>query len=191
MEDVGDDLQQRARHARDPEVIPRAEQQSTIETIHVDTFKNQFTMKKNILGLLLVLFSIQLTFAQTTPEQQEIIELSKAKWQWMADKEADKLAELFDDKSVFVHMGGAWGKEQEINIIRGGGIWYKKADVHEVSVEIIDNTAILLNRITLVAEVGGNEVVNPFMVTEVYVKKDGVWKMGSLSFTRLMTPGGN
>ena len=108
----------------------------------------------------------------------------------MADKEADKLAELFDDKSVFVHMGGAWGKEREVNIIRSGGIWYKKADIHEVSVEIIDNTAILLNRITLVAEVGGNEVVNPFMVTEVYVKKDGVWKMGSLSFTKLNTPGG-
>ena len=108
----------------------------------------------------------------------------------MADKEADKLAELFDDKSVFVHMGGAWGKEREVNIIRSGGIWYKKADIHEVSVEIIDNTAILLNRITLVAEVGGNEVVNPFMVTEVYIKKDGVWKMGSLSFTKLNTPGG-
>lgn len=147
-------------------------------------------MKKTLCTLLLLFFA-QITFAQTTPEQQEIIELSKSKWQWMADKEADKLAELFDDKSVFVHMGGAWGKEQEVNIIRSGGIWYKKADVHEVTVEIIDNTAILLNRITLVAEVGGNEVVNPFMVTEVYIKKDGAWKMGSLSFTRLMTPGGN
>ena len=147
-------------------------------------------MKKTLYSLLLLFFGIQATFAQNTPKQQEIIELSKTKWQWMADKEADKLAELFDDKSVFVHMGGAWGKEREVNIIRSGGIWYKKADIHEVSVEIIDNTAILLNRITLVAEVGGNEVVNPFMVTEVYVKKDGVWKMGSLSFTKLNTPGG-
>ena len=121
--------------------------------------------------------------------EQEIIDLSKEKWQWMSDKEADKLAELFDDKSVFVHMGGAWGKEREVNIIRSGGIHYKKADIHEVSVEIIDNTAILLNRITLLAVVGGNEVTNPFMVTEVYIKKDGAWKLGSLSFTKLMTPG--
>lgn len=147
-------------------------------------------MKTTILGLLLFLFGMQSTYAQNTPAQQEIIELSKTKWQWMADKDADKLADLFDDKSVFVHMGGAWGKEREVNIIRSGGIWYKKADIHEVSVEIIDNTAILLNRITLVAEVGGNEVVNPFMVTEVYIKKDGLWKMGSLSFTKLNTPGG-
>src|SRR5690606_37069615 len=147
-------------------------------------------MKKTILGLFLLFFAAQFTYAQDDTTKQEIMELSKTKWQWMADKEADKLAELFDDKSVFVHMGGAWGKEQEVNIIRGGGIWYKKADIHEVSVQIIDNTAILLNRITLIAEVGGNEVTNPFEVTEVYIKKADGWKLGSLSFTKLMTPGG-
>lgn len=125
-----------------------------------------------------------------TAAEQEIVNLSKEKWQWMADKNADKLADLFHEKSMFVHMGGSWGKEQEVNIIKSGGIWYKKADIHDVSVNIIDNTAILLNRITLLAVVGGNEVTNPFMVTEVYIKLDGNWKLGSLSFTKLMTPGG-
>ena len=145
-------------------------------------------MKKTILAFFLLFSAVQISFGQEATKQ-EIIELSKTKWQWMADKDADKLAELFDDKSVFVHMGGAWGKEQEVNIIRSGGIWYKKADIHEVSVEIIDNTAILLNRITLIAEVGGNEVTNPFEVTEVYIKKAEGWKLGSLSFTKLMGPG--
>lgn len=40
----------------------------------------------------------------------------------------------------------------------------------------------------LVAVVGGNEVVNPFNVIEVYVKVDGAWKLAALSFTRLLTP---
>ena len=40
-------------------------------------------------------------------------------------------------------------------------------------------------RIRLVAVVGGNEVTNPFVVTEVYVQQGGTWKLGSLSFTRL------
>ena len=106
----------------------------------------------------------------------------------MSDKNVDKLDSLFHEKSMFVHMGGAWGKEPEINIIKSGGIWYKKADIHEVSVKIIDNTAILLNKITLLAVVGGNEVTNPFEVTEVYINQDGNWKLGSLSFTRLLTP---
>ncbi len=85
-------------------------------------------------------------------------------------------------------MGGAWGKERELEIIKTGGIHYKQADIHEVSLNIIGATAILLNRITLLAVVGGNEVTNPFMVTEVYVQQDNRWKLASLSFTRLLTP---
>jgi hypothetical protein len=146
-------------------------------------------MKATILGLFIIILSVQSSFAQNTAADQEIINLSKDKWQWMSDKNVDALTKLFHEKAVFVHMGGAWGTEQELNIIKGGGIWYKKADIHEASVKFIENTAILLNRITLLAVVGGNEVTNPFMVTEVYVKEKGLWKLGSLSFTKLMTPG--
>ncbi len=120
--------------------------------------------------------------------EQEVIALSKDKWDWMSARNAEALDALFHEKSVFVHMGGAWGKEREIEIIKSGGIHYKQADIHEVSVNIIDNTAILLNRIILLAVVGGNEVTNPFMVTEVYVQQEGSWKLASLSFTRLLTP---
>ncbi|MGJ1242614.1 nuclear transport factor 2 family protein [Sphingobacterium sp. G1-14] len=145
-------------------------------------------MKKLLLGLCLALSGIQISFAQS-PDDQEIIKLSKDKWQWMANKNVGTLDSLFHENSMFVHMGGSWGKQRELNVIKSGGIWYKKADIHEVSVNIIDNTAILLNRIDLLAIVGGNEVTNPFMVTEVYVKQNGTWKLGSLSFTKLLTPG--
>jgi hypothetical protein len=141
--------------------------------------------------VLSVIISMQSAFAQNSTADQELIKLSKDKWQWMADKNTVPLDTLFHEKSMFIHMGGSWGKERELNIIKSGGIWYKKADIHEVSVNIIDNTAILLNRIDLLAVVGGNEVTNPFMVTEVYVKQNGRWKLGSLSFSRLMTPGNN
>ena len=146
-------------------------------------------MKTKIYALLILLMSVQVSFAQKSDAEQEIIKLSKDKWQWMADKNVDALDKLFHEKSMFVHMGGSWGKEQEINVIKSGGIWYKKADIHEVSVKIIDNSAILLNRIDLLAVVGGNEVTNPFMVTEVYVKQNDSWKLADLSFTRLLTPG--
>jgi hypothetical protein len=85
-------------------------------------------------------------------------------------------------------MGGTWGKAQELNIIKSGGIHYKQAEIQEVSVRIIGPTAILLNRIRLTAVVGGNEVINPFQVTEVYVQQDGAWKLAALAFTRLTTP---
>jgi hypothetical protein len=123
--------------------------------------------------------------------EQEVIDLSKEKWRWMAERNVETLGRLFHEKSVFVHMGGSWGKEREMEIIRSGGIHYKHADVHEVSVNIIGATAVLLNRITLLAVVGGNEVTNPFMVTEVYVQQEDSWKLASLSFTKLLTPGQN
>jgi hypothetical protein len=106
----------------------------------------------------------------------------------MSERDEEALDALFHEKAVFVHMGGSWGKEQELEIIKSGGIHYKQADIHEVSVNIIGATAILLNRITLLAVVGGNEVTNPFVVTEVYLQQEGNWKLASLSFTRLLTP---
>ena len=158
-------------------------------------------MKAKILGLFLLVMSVQSSYAQqhpptesiqtstnNTPEQQEVINLSKQKWQWMADKNVDSLNVLFDDKAMFIHMGGSWGKIQELATIKSGGIWYKKAQVYEVIVNMFGNTAILLNDIDLVAEVGGNTVTNPFMVTEVYIKENGKWKMGSLTFSHLLKP---
>ena len=147
-------------------------------------------MRKSIFSLLLIfIIASPQSYAQESVVEQEIITLSKDKWQWMSDKNVDKLTNLFHENAQFVHMGGSWGTERELAIIESGGIWYKRADIHEVSVNIIGNTAILLNRIDLLAEVGGNEVTNPFEVTEVYINQNGSWKLGSLSFTRLMTRG--
>ena len=149
----------------------------------------------SILGLGLCLCNGQVVLAQTknastsagttASAEQEILNLSKDKWQWMSDKNVEKLNTLFNEKSVFVHMGGSWGKSRELDVIKSGNIWYKKATVHSASVNFIGNTAILLNDIDLIAVVGGNEVVNPFMVTEVYVNENGKWTMGSLSFSKL------
>ncbi len=152
----------------------------------------------SIFGLCFLVMGVHVAFARSgkasapavslTEAEQEVISLSKEKWTWMSERKADSLAALFHEKAVFVHMGGTMSRDQELNVIRTGGIHYKKADIHEVSVNIIGSTAILLNRITLLAVVGGNEVTNPFVVTEVYVKLSGTWKLASLSFTRLLTP---
>ncbi len=123
-----------------------------------------------------------------TQAEQEIINLSKDKWLWMSERKVDALDALFHEDAFFVHMGATMSKSQELGVIKSGGIQYKQADIQEVSVRIIGSTAILLNRIRLVAVVGGNEVVNPFVVTEVYVRLGGAWRLASLSFTRLTTP---
>ena len=140
-------------------------------------------MKTSIAGLLLLIINAQVSFAQTDAVEQEIADLSKTKWQWMADKNVDDLATLFHDQSRFVHMSGTWGKDREVEIIRSGSIHYKQADVHEFVVEVFGDTAILWNRITLLAEVRGNEVSNEFTVTEIYKKVDDDWKLLDLTFS--------
>lgn len=125
---------------------------------------------------------------QNNAAEQEIIRLSKEKWDWMAERKVEQLNTLFHEKAFFVHMGGSWGKTQELEIIKSGDIHYKKANIHDVSVNIIGTTAILLNRITLLAVVGGNEVTNPFMVSEVYVDQSGDWQLTLLAFSKLLTP---
>lgn len=149
-------------------------------------------MKTFIIGLFLIFLGTIVSFAQQnikySLEQEKIINLSKQKWQWMAEKNVDSLEKLFDDKSMFIHMGGTWGKSEELTTIKNGNIWYKKAEIYNVTINIFGNTAILLNDIDLIAVVGGNEVINPFMVTEVYIKTKGKWKMASLTFSRLVRP---
>jgi quercetin dioxygenase-like cupin family protein len=121
-------------------------------------------------------------------KEKEILQLSKNKWRLMAERKVDSLAMLFNDKSVFVHMGGNMTKEQELDVIQSGRIQYKQTEIQETSVQFVSNTAIVLNKIRLTAIVGGNEVINPFTVTEVYIFEHEKWSLVSLSFTRLLAP---
>lgn len=142
-------------------------------------------MRTLLIGLFLIAICSP-SFAQDGTMEEEITALSKQKWQWMADKDVDKLANLFHDQSKFVHMSGSWKKARELEIIESGSIWYKNADVHDVAVEVFgDDTAVLWNRITLVAQVRGNDVSNEFTVTEFYKKEGDHWKLLDLTFSKV------
>ena len=155
-------------------------------------------MKTTILGLCLLVVSAREAFpsqretalpsASTTKEEQEILNLSKDKWRWMTERNVESLAALLHEQAVFVHMGATLDKSQELDVIKSGRIVYKNVEIQDASVRLIGTTAILLNKIRLVAVVGGDEVTNPFVVTEVYVEQGGTRKLAQLSFTRLLTP---
>ena len=74
-------------------------------------------MKKFLVSMVAIIATACSTcFAQNaisqstpkTPAEQEMINLSRNKWQWMAEKNADKLAELFHDEAQFVHRHVMW-----------------------------------------------------------------------------------
>ena len=119
--------------------------------------------------------------------EADVIALSRQKWEWMSQRQIEPLQDLFHEAAVFVHMGATMTKDQEIEVIRSGQIHYRDIEIQETSVRFIGDTAILLNRLQLTAVVGGNEVTNPFVVTEVYVRDGEDWTLASLSFNRLVT----
>jgi hypothetical protein len=59
-------------------------------------------MKKLMILAMLAIGSMT-AYAQVSKEEQELIDLSNQKWAWMAEKNADRLAELFLDNAQFVH----------------------------------------------------------------------------------------
>lgn len=140
-------------------------------------------MKPSLIGLLILIISLNVSFAQNSASEQELIKLSKDKWQWMADKNVDKLAPFFHDSSKFVHMSGTWKKIEELEIIKTGRIWYKNVKVHDIAVELFGETAIVWSRITLEAIVRENEAKNEFTVTEILQKNGKDWKLLGLSFS--------
>jgi Domain of unknown function (DUF4440) len=116
----------------------------------------------------------------------DLIALSRQKWLWMANRDMAQLETLFHAQSRFVHMGATMDRVGELEVIRSGRIEYKRADISESLVELIGDTAIVYSQLRLLAVVGGNEVTNPFSVTEVYVRRDGKWQLASMAFTRLL-----
>lgn len=153
------------------------------------------SVKAVILVICLMMIGTLPSYAQSTKaatpaanSEQELLSLSKQKWDWMSERNVDALAALFHEQCMFVHMGATMTKAQELDVIKSGRIQYKKADIEEASVKFFGSTAIVLTKMHLLAVVGDHEVTNPFMVTEVYVQEGGARKLASLSFTRLLTP---
>ncbi len=147
-------------------------------------------MKRFLFTTLLLLTLCSSLWSQEpskfTPEQQIFIDLSNNKWAWMAEKNVEQLEKLFHESAQFVHMGGYWGKEEELRTIKEGGIWYKKAEIHSQEVHFASGIATVYSRIHLNSVVGGHDVRFPFFVTEVFVFSDGRWQLSSLVFTKTL-----
>ncbi|MCC5895882.1 MAG: nuclear transport factor 2 family protein [Alkalibacterium sp.] len=114
-----------------------------------------------------------------------ITEISKEIWQALKDVDSTTLTELVHPNAVFVHMGVTLTRDEEINVLKAGKIIYKHVTFEEQTIHEFDTTVVLLNKMKLTAVVGGNIVINPFVVTEVYSKTNEDLELVSLSYTRI------
>ena len=104
-------------------------------------------MKNAFLGLFFIILFAHCNTAKNLYSEQDILQLSKGKWQWMADKNVEKLAPLFHEDSRFVHMSGTWGKAKELEIIINKldeNIKNLKRSEIKKSKDIIDNSILYI-----------------------------------------------
>ena len=59
--------------------------------------------------------------------EQDLITLSRQKWEWMSQRQTEPLAALFHEKAVFVHMGATMTKDQELEVIESWQIHYEES----------------------------------------------------------------
>lgn len=106
-------------------------------------------------------------------------------WKAIQDRDVESFLKMTYDNARFVHMGITFTRDQEAEVIKEGRILYQKIEFEAEDIQKMDSTWIVLNKIKLEAVVNGNVVTNPFVVTEVYIEKDGELHCASLSFTKI------
>ncbi len=146
---------------------------------------------KTILSIIFVTCSLAICSAQTktyntTDMEKEILSLSEKIWKAMQSEDFETMTTNIAPEAVFVHMGATFTRDEEIDVLRRKGIVLKALEMQEKSVRIVGTTAVVLSKIRLTAVVGGNEVTNPFVVTETYSQWNGRWLLVSFAYTRIV-----
>ena len=118
---------------------------------------------KNIITILLLSFSF-ITYAQQSPQETKVLQLSESLWKAMQQADKQNLVENIAPEAVFVHMGATLIRDKEIEVLQQKGIVLKEVATENTSVRIVGKTAVILRKLQLTAIVGGNKVVNPFVV---------------------------
>lgn len=117
---------------------------------------------------------------------ERTLEFSKKIWRAIQSKDVDFLEKYTYPETMFVHMGANIPRDEELKVIETGRIEYKEILVEDVSSKSMAYNTIVFTKMKLKAVVGGNEVENPFMVTEVYTDIENELKLATLIFTKIM-----
>jgi ketosteroid isomerase-like protein len=113
--------------------------------------------------------------------EQEILDLSLAKFRWKTEGRIDLVEDLFDDVLVFVHITGhSTSKEEWIGQLKTGRFTYNKIAPINASAKVYQDTAVVTGKADFTVN-GGS--VYRLVYTEVYAKKRGRWKLVNLHTT--------
>lgn len=117
---------------------------------------------------------------------EKVVEFSRKIWKAIQEEDDQFLLENVHQEAPFVHMGVTLLRDDEIDTVKNRRIVYKEVNFEKHTVHDMGATVVVLNTLTLTAGVGGHDVTNHFVVTEVYTNDNSNYKLASLSFTKVV-----
>ena len=143
-------------------------------------------MKKLCLFTFAIFHLSYLAFAQRPNQEQQVIQLSKRKFEWLVTKNIDSLKMILDDQAKYVHSNGWIQTKQEVlEDVVSGKLDYRKVTVSEANVRVYPGLAILLGKGKFSGIVNANLFSIELLYTEVYVKKGEKWLLTSRHANRM------
>ncbi|MCE2894477.1 MAG: nuclear transport factor 2 family protein [Flammeovirgaceae bacterium] len=137
-------------------------------------------MKKLYLFVFVVFQLSNSAFAQQPNQEEQIIRLSKRKFEWLVAKNIDSLKTVLDDQTRYVHSNGWIQTKQEVlDDVVSGKLDYRDVIVTEASVRLYPSVAILVGKGQFSGIVNKNPFTMSLLYTEVYVKKGAKWQLAS------------
>jgi hypothetical protein len=132
----------------------------------------------------LLFSSIVFGFSQSKQEK-EVLEVSRAKFNWLVNKNIDSLQFVLDDRLTYIHSNG-WvqSKKELIDDLLSEKLTYDKIEVLESSVRLYSKSAVVTGKGKFVASLSGTTNTFDLTYTETYVLQKREWKLVSRHASR-------
>lgn len=139
-------------------------------------------MKSNL--LITLLFFCLTGFAQSKQEQ-EVLQLSKAKFKWIVNKNMDSLQWVLDERLTFTHSNG-WvqSKKELMDDLKSNKLTYTAIDVVVASVRLYAKSAVITGKGKFTVTTDGTSTTFDLAYTETYVLQKRDWKLVSRHASR-------
>ena len=123
--------------------------------------------------------------SQYGEDENAVLDASEVFWTAMEEADEAGMREICDPGCTFVHIGMTCKLDEEIRFYTDGIFVPTKLEFHGKSVEVFEDTAIVITDCNYALRLGGMSTEHHFAVTEVFVRQNEGWKMVQFSFTAL------
>ena len=124
-----------------------------------------------------------------TEAEQEVLKAKQEFDEAALRNDADGRARFYADDYVIVYYNGTLGdKAKQLEMVRSGRFHYSALATEDVIVRVYGDTAVVIERRKQTATVDGQPRPGDTRATELWVKREGGWRLVSTSVTPVQEP---